>query len=70
LLKLRDDRIDTNIILCDVDSDQGTANELVGRLHNKGLMCLATGKQSIRLVTHLNVSPEQVEAACEIIRAT
>jgi len=69
-LKVRDDRIDTNIILCDVDSDQGTANELVGRLHNKGLMCLATGKQSIRLVTHLNVSPEQVEAACEIIRAT
>ena len=68
-LTVRDNQIDTNIILCDVDPKQKTAHEVINALQTQGLLCLATGKHSIRLVTHLNITPEQAKKACEIIRS-
>ena len=68
-LRVREDRIDTNIILCDVDPKHGTAQNLVQSMEEQGLKCLTTGKQSIRFVTHLDVSQSQVDRACDILRA-
>lgn len=67
-LSVRDNQIDTNIILCDVCSEHGTAQQVVELFESKGVLCLPTGRQSIRLVTHLDITPEQVDNACKIIR--
>ena len=66
-LSVRENRIDTNIILCDVAPEYGTANQLIEHLSKNGLECLATGKQSIRMVTHLDVNTEQIDQACAIL---
>jgi len=68
-LRVREERIDTNIILCDVEPTRGTAQDLVRSLEEQGLKCLPTGKQSIRFVTHLDVSQSQADRACDILRA-
>ena len=67
-LRVREERIDTNIILCDVHQEHGTASDVVDLLASNGIKCLTTGKQTIRLVTHLNVSEEDTDRACEILR--
>ncbi len=62
--------VDTNIVMMDVDPEVGTAAALAGELDMKGVRCLALGPQRIRLVTHLDVSADQTETACEIIQDT
>ncbi|MDB4338541.1 aminotransferase class I/II-fold pyridoxal phosphate-dependent enzyme [Rubripirellula sp.] len=65
--KVRDHRIDTNIVICDVDASVTTAANVVDQLNRQGLQCLSMGRQTIRFVTHLNVSGQQIENACKII---
>jgi threonine aldolase len=62
--------VDTNIVMMDIDQQIGTAAALAGELDSQGVRCLALGPQRIRLVTHLDVSTEQVSTACEIISKT
>ena len=62
--------VDTNIVMMDIDHKIGTAAALAGELDSQGVRCLALGPQRIRLVTHLDVSTEQVSTACEIISKT
>ena len=62
--------VDTNIVMMDIDEKAGTAAALAGELDSQGVRCLALGPQRIRLVTHLDVTTEQVSTACEIIRKT
>jgi threonine aldolase len=64
---IRGESIDTNIVVCDVDEGWATAARLVSLLEENGVRCFAIGPQAIRFVTHLDVSPSQIERACEII---
>ncbi len=68
-LRIRGDRIDTNIVMCEVDPNCGTANQMVARLAERGIRCLAIGPQAIRFVTHLDITREQIETACEVIQS-
>lgn len=68
-LRIRGDRIDTNIVICEVDPDWATASELLARLEEQGVRCLAIGPQAIRFVTHLDVTRAQIDKACETIRS-
>ncbi len=43
-LTIRGDRIDTNIVICEVDPNWGTANQMVKLLEEKGVLCLAIGR--------------------------
>ncbi|MEM8667681.1 MAG: GntG family PLP-dependent aldolase [Planctomycetota bacterium] len=68
-LSIRGGRVDTNIVICEVDPEWGTSAELVASLAEQGVQCLAIGPQAIRFVTHLDVSRAQVERACDILRS-
>ena len=68
-LAIRGNRIDTNIVICDVDPAWGTATEMVTQLKAQGVRCLAIDAQAVRFVTHLDVNREQIDTACEIIQA-
>jgi threonine aldolase len=45
-----------------------TAPQAAGFMKDKGVLIHAFGKSQIRLVTHLGVSPEDVEKALEAFR--
>lgn len=67
-LTIRGGTIDTNIVICEIDSQWGTADQLVSLLAAQGIRCFAIGGQAIRFVTHLDISTQQVSQACEIIQ--
>lgn len=67
-LSIRGDRVDTNIVICELDPDWGTAEKLVEGLEQRGVRCFAISAQAIRFVTHLDVSTEQISRACEIVQ--
>jgi len=60
--------IDTNIIALAIDPSWGTAADFVSQLADNGLACFAIGPQSIRMVTHLDVSSSQIDQACTILQ--
>ena len=68
-LSIRGNRIDTNIVICEVDPNWGTAGHMMERLAEKGIRCFAIGSGAIRFVTHLDVTRTQIDAACEIIQS-
>ena len=57
------DSIQTNIVFFEVDEDLGTAADLIAALKNHGVLVSYPGKQSIRMVTHRHISPEDIEEA-------
>ena len=67
-LTLQPDAVDTNILISHVDPSLGTASEFVDAMRVEGILAMATAPQLIRLVTHLDVSAEQVAKACEVIK--
>ena len=67
-LSLIDEEPDTNIVIFHVAKNWGTAAQFSDSLKQTGVLSLAFGPQSVRLVTHLDVSREQIESACEATR--
>ena len=67
-LAIRGNRVDTNIVICEVDGSWTSADKLVVTLEKHGVRCLAIDPQAIRFVTHLDVDATQIEAACKIIQ--
>ncbi|MCP4890078.1 MAG: aminotransferase class I/II-fold pyridoxal phosphate-dependent enzyme [Planctomycetaceae bacterium] len=66
-LSIRGGRVDTNIIICEVDPAWGTAAAMVAKCEEQGVLSLSVGPQAIRFVTHLDVNRTQIERAAEII---
>ncbi|TWU57350.1 threonine aldolase family protein [Rubripirellula reticaptiva] len=67
-LSIRGDRVDTNIVIVEINPIWGTAEGMLAQLNQAGIDCFAIGPQSIRFVTHLDVSESQIHEACEIIK--
>jgi threonine aldolase len=67
-LKLMPEQIDTNIVIFQIDSELGTAEEFAEKLAAAGVLTYDIGRQSMRAVTHLDVSREQIEKAGEAIQ--
>lgn len=59
---------DTNIVIFHVDEAWGTAKRFAELAKEKGLLVIAFGPQSVRLVTHFDVTTQQIQTACEVIR--
>ena len=57
--------VETNIVIFEVAA--GTANKVVSRFQEKGLLCNTTSSSTIRLVTHLDLSSSMIDRAIEII---
>ena len=62
-LSVDPESIQTNIVFFEVDEDLGTAADLIAALKNQGVLVSYPGKQSIRMVTHRHISPEDIEEA-------
>jgi len=67
-LSLSDKEPDTNIVIFHVAKGWGTAAQFSDSLRQSGVLSLPFGPQSVRLVTHLDVSTAQVENACKAIQ--
>lgn len=68
-LSIRGGRIDSNIVICDIDPQWGTVEHLIQRLAQQGIDCLSMGAQAIRFVTHMDVTEQQITEACQIIQS-
>lgn len=53
--------VQTNIVIFDVDESYSTAQEFVEKLAEIGILCAPFSKQSVRFVTHLDISNEMID---------
>jgi len=67
-LTLNPPDVDTNLVIFNIDESLQPANEFSARLKERGLIAGAFGRNNIRLVTHLDVDADDVEAALVILR--
>lgn len=67
-LQLVSDQIDTNMLFFRVDPASGTAAEFVERIKQQGIWMLSTAPATIRAVTHLDITAEDVERTIEIVK--
>ncbi|MFN5134826.1 MAG: threonine aldolase family protein [Chitinophagaceae bacterium] len=59
--------VETNIIIFQLKPTVSAA-DMVVKLKEKGILCFATGKQTIRFVLHLDVSAEMVGRTVDILK--
>ena len=62
-LQLTPKKVDTNLVFFRVDRRWGTAAQSCDRLRERGVLMLPLGPQSVRAVTHLDVTREDVDRA-------
>ncbi len=62
-LNVDPESIQTNIVFFEVDEELGTAADLIAALNRNGVLVSYPGKQSIRMVTHRHITPEDIEEA-------
>lgn len=67
-LRLTPPEVETNLLWFRVDSELCTAKELAGKLKEKGILVHASGPNTLRACTHLDVSAADAERAAEAIR--
>ncbi len=58
--------VETNIVVFDVSETNTDPPRIVGFLKERGILMIPFGKTLIRAVTHLDVTPEDIETAIEI----
>lgn len=58
--------VETNIVIVDVSGLGATADEVAGWLREEGVLASAATASSVRFVTHLDVTLEQVQRAAEV----
>ena len=66
-VRIDPEKVATNIIIFDVSGTGRTADEICARLQERGVLASGFG-QSIRMVTHYDVSTEDIETALREIR--
>jgi len=59
--------VQTNIIVFNITADAPEAPAIVARARDRGVLVIAFGPRTIRLVTHLDVSRSQCEQASDIL---
>lgn len=59
------EQVETNIVLFDIDNPQMTAFTLSEEMKKYGVLIHAIGNNKVRLVTHLDVTSEEIEFALE-----
>ena len=67
-LSIRPEEVETNILIFDVAGTGMTALQLRDATRKEGILIHALGKAQIRLVTHLDVSKENIETALKAFK--
>ncbi|RMF55214.1 MAG: low-specificity L-threonine aldolase [Calditrichaeota bacterium] len=60
--------VQTNIIIFEVEPEKVEAEDLVRQLGERGVLCFTFGPTKIRLVTHLEITDEDVEYTVEVFQ--
>ena len=60
--------VETNLVFFEVDPEQGTPDQLVAALRDRGVLMGASGPKRIRACTHLDITREQALDAAEAVR--
>ncbi len=66
-LKVMGSEPETNILIFHVSQAWGTAQQYASALEENGVQAMAFSASAIRMVTHLDVSSEQIEQVCKVI---
>jgi threonine aldolase len=68
-VRLNPQDVETNILFLELDPDEASldAFALMHAMQERGVLALASGPHTMRLVTHLDVSRAQIEAAAQVI---
>jgi threonine aldolase len=66
-LKVMGSEPETNILIFHVSQAWGTAQQYAAALEEHGVQAMACSSSAIRMVTHLDVSSEQIEQVCKVI---
>jgi threonine aldolase len=67
-VRLASETFDTNLLYFRVDPAWMTAAALASRLAEHGVLMVATGRDTVRAVTHLDVSATDVDRAIEVLK--
>ncbi len=67
-VELNPDHVETNIVIFDVTRAGKTAPQVAEAMKKQGVLIHPFGKMQVRLVTHLDVSSEEIEKALEAFR--
>ena len=63
-------KVQTNIIIFSVRASGLSSAEFLSRLSARGVLAVPVDADRVRMVTHLDVSRHQVEAAAQAVRLT
>ena len=69
-LSLATNDVDSNIIIFDIDPDVCDASGFVGAMAEEGVLLIGLGPQTMRIVTHLDVSQEDCQTAAGTLLRT
>lgn len=67
-IRLDPKTVESNIVIFEVEERVGGAQAFVDKLHERGVWMFATGPNSIRAVTHLDVSRGQIDQAVGVFQ--
>jgi len=63
------DKVYTNIVYFEIENGRITADELVARLADKGILTLSTGRRRFRMVTHYGISSDDIAHTLKALKA-
>jgi threonine aldolase len=67
-VKINPQHVETNIVVFDISETRRPADEILAALKAEGLLVVPFSPTTLRAVTHLDVSREQIEQACAILK--
>jgi len=68
-LKVMGAQPETNIVIFHIDQAWGTAHTFATELERNGVRAMAFSPTAIRMVTHLDLSTQQIDQACQAIES-
>lgn len=67
-VRINPEHVETNIVVFDISETRRTADEILMVLKAEGLLLVPFSQTTLRAVTHLDVSSDQIDQACAILK--
>ena len=66
-IKIDPANVETNIVIFDISATGMDSSEYLETLERKGLLAVIVDRDRVRMVTHLDVSEQEVQQAADIV---
>jgi threonine aldolase len=67
-VRISPEHVETNIVVFDISETRRTADEVLAALKAEGLLLVPFSPTTLRAVTHLDVSSDQIAQACAVLK--